>query len=448
MTLLPRNLVSRGPALWALLVLAGFAVLFWFLWLVSLRLARQRLSGTLKSFFVTFVVAGLLLGVVVVVLPGLAWVMPRVWKLHAPATGASAGGAALLTYVTVLFSTTWRRVETVKRAVGSAERSRLVRAVPNGFSKYLLVWAVLLAVTAASLLVLGWVTATGWSWPVPCQIVLSVGLGLVVLSLDQTWMSLHPFYRARWPPRSPSAAGPARTVNRSRWYGRRHGGFPQVIFAAAANLSGNDRTPPGRHAVSFTLSHDYVGGPDVGYARTDVLCRRTRPVIRKDLTVESAVAVSGSAFASAAGRQSRAFQTLFALSNTRLDTWPQPRCAGRSLGRAHRLGPASDAGDPSPALPAAGGLRPLSDGRPDAAGHRRRALREPRPGRTAPSPPPCASTPAEVPGASPPFWARPSPWPRRSSAWRSRLRAGTGRSSSPAARLPSRRRARHHRRAP
>lgn len=108
-------------------------------------------------------------------------------------------------------------------------------------------------------------------------------------------------------------------------HGRRHPGFLRVIFAAAANLSGDDRTPPGRHAVSCTLSYDYVGGPDVGYARTDALWNRTRPVIRKDLTVESAVAVSGAAFASAMGRQAGAFQTLFALSNARLGTWlPNP----------------------------------------------------------------------------------------------------------------------------
>ncbi|MBV6702868.1 patatin-like phospholipase family protein [Kitasatospora aureofaciens] len=345
LTPLPRHLAFRGPALGAVLVLAGLAALFWFFWLVSLCLARRRLSGTLKTVFLTFVVAVLLLVVVVVVIPGLAWATPQVWKVQAPETGASAGAAVLLTYVTVLVSTTWRRIEAVEHAVGSAERSRLVRAVPNGFSKYLLVWAVLVVVTAASLLVLGWATATGRTWPVPYQIALLVGLGLVVLSLDQTWLGLHPFYRARLAsafavrrrtsPDGEQIAVPYRFDEATPlpWYDRRHDGFPQVIFAAAANLSGDDRTPPGRHAVSFTLSHDYVGGPDVGYARTDVLCNRTKPVIRKDLTVESAVAVSGAAFASAMGRQARAFQTLFALSNARLGTWlPNPGVLGALWG--------------------------------------------------------------------------------------------------------------------
>ncbi|WP_438490144.1 hypothetical protein [Streptomyces sp. S186] len=332
--------VLWGPAPWAVLVLLGCAAAFWFLWLVSLFFARQRLSGALKTVYLTFVVAGLLLAVVVVVLPALAWGTKHIWKLPAPDTGLSAGGAALLTYVTALLGTTWRRIESAEQAVGSARRSRLVRAVPI-LGKYLLVWAVLAVVAVASLLVLGGTIVDGRSWPAAVQIGLPVVLGLLVLSLDQTWMSLHPFYRARLAsafavrrrtdPDGEQLAVPYKFDESTPlpWYDRRHPGFPQVIFAAAANLSGDDRTPPGRHAVSFTLSHDYVGGPDVGYARTDVLWNRTRKVIRKDLTVESAVAVSGAAFASAMGRQARAFQTLFALSNARLGTWlPNPGVLG------------------------------------------------------------------------------------------------------------------------
>ncbi|MGG2459758.1 hypothetical protein ACO0M4_08035 [Streptomyces sp. RGM 3693] len=333
-----------GPAPWAVLVLLGCAAALWFLWLVSLFLARQRLSGGLQTVYLTFVAAGLLLAVAVVVIPALAWGTKNIWKLPAPETGVSAGGAALLTYVTALLSTTWRRIESAEQAVESAKRSRLVRAVPN-LTKYLLVWVVLAVVAVASLLVLGGTIVNGRRWPAAVQIGLPVVLGLVVLGLDQTWMSLHPFYRARLAtafavrrrtdPDGEQIAVPYEFDESTPlpWYDRRHPGFPQVIFAAAANLSGDDRTPPGRHAVSFTLSYDYVGGPDVGYARTDVLWNRTRPVIRKDLTVESAVAVSGAAFASAMGRQARAFQTLFALSNARLGTWlPNPGVLGALWG--------------------------------------------------------------------------------------------------------------------
>jgi hypothetical protein len=98
-----------------------------------------------------------------------------------------------------------------------------------------------------------------------------------------------------------------------------------VIFAAAAQLSGADRTPPGRRATSFTFSHDWVGGPQVGYVKTDAVYCNVPPQLRNDLTVQSAIAVSGAAFASAMGRQARAMQTLFALSNARLGTWlPNP----------------------------------------------------------------------------------------------------------------------------
>ncbi|MFI2206560.1 hypothetical protein ACH47Z_38615 [Streptomyces sp. NPDC020192] len=330
----------RGPALWAVLALLCCAAVFWFLWLVSLFLARQFLSGALKKAFLTFVVAGLLLAVVVLVFPALEWGTARIWTLHAPATAASGGAVGLLTYVTVLVSTTWRRIETAEHAVESARRSQLVRAIPV-VAKYLLVWVVLIVVAVASLLVLGGAIHGGRTWPGAVQIGLPVVLGVVALSLDQTWTSLHPFYRARLatafavrPRTDPDGEQLAVPYEFDEptplaCYGRRHPGFPQVVFAAAANLSGDDRTPPGRHAVSFTLSYDYVGGPDVGYARTGVLWNRTRPVIRKDLTVESAVAVSGAAFASAMGRQARAFQTLFALSNARLGTWlPNPGVLG------------------------------------------------------------------------------------------------------------------------
>ncbi|MET8769779.1 hypothetical protein [Streptomyces sp. NPDC004658] len=326
----------RGPALWAVLALLCGAAAFWFLWLVSLFLSRQFLSDVLKRTYLTFVAAGLLLAVVVVVLPALEWATARLWTLHAPASALSGGVVGLLTYVTVLAGTTWRRVESTERAVASARRSRLVRALPV-VGKYLLVWVALVVVAVASLLVLGGAIHVGRTWPAAVQIGLPVVLCAVALSLDQTWTSLHPFYRARLAsafavrrrtePDGEQLAVPYAFDEPTplACYGRRPHGFPQVVFAAAANLSGDDRTPPGRHAVSFTLSYDYVGGPDVGYARTDVLWNRTRPVIRKDLTVESAVAVSGAAFASAMGRQARAFQTLFAISNARLGTWlPNP----------------------------------------------------------------------------------------------------------------------------
>lgn len=112
-------------------------------------------------------------------------------------------------------------------------------------------------------------------------------------------------------------------------HGRRvegdRGTFPQTIFVASAALSLRNRTAPGRPAVPFTFSHDYVGGPDTGWVRTTTMEDTAPPLVGRDLTVQSAVAVSGAAFASAMGTQSMAAQRLLALSNLRLGTWvPNP----------------------------------------------------------------------------------------------------------------------------
>ena len=123
-------------------------------------------------------------------------------------------------------------------------------------------------------------------------------------------------------------------------YAARVDGFPQVIFAAAANLSGSDRTPPGRRAVSFTMAGDWVGGPDIGWVRTGALQDRTAGQVKLDLTVQAAVAISGAAFASAMGRQARAYQTFFALSSARLGAWlPNPFFLRKVLDHPREDGP-------------------------------------------------------------------------------------------------------------
>lgn len=338
----------RGPALLAIVAFLGAAAICWLLWLLTFTWARRsdRLARWLLRAFVVAVVLGLLLAVVLVVLPLLAWATVHLQHglaLSRPQAGAGAGAAAASTYLALLATTMWRRRQTARRGWNRAlnlgrGNKGLTRAVPNGIMQYLFVWLVLLVLTVAGLLLLGWAVATAWHWHWGWQIGLPAVLAWIALSLDQTWLSLHPFYRGRLA----SAFAVRRRVDRDKealaepydfkteptplhWYGRRHEGFPQVIFAAAANLSGSDRTPPGRHAVSFTFSHDYVGGPDIGYVRTERLAERTKRLVNTDLTVQSAVAVSGAAFASAMGRQARAFQTLLALSNARLGTWlPNP----------------------------------------------------------------------------------------------------------------------------
>jgi hypothetical protein len=98
-----------------------------------------------------------------------------------------------------------------------------------------------------------------------------------------------------------------------------------VTFAASANLNGQDRSNPGRQSVSYTFGADYVGGPQVGWVRTDFLEKISRRTLRRDLTVEAAMAISGAAFASAMGAQTRDYELFLTLANARLGAWlPNP----------------------------------------------------------------------------------------------------------------------------
>ncbi|MFI9359666.1 hypothetical protein ACIG5E_01175 [Kitasatospora sp. NPDC053057] len=347
----PGALAFRAPALAALGALLATAAGCWLLWLLAfpplgwhalLPRALRRLN------YAALALAGLL-AVGVLAVPGLAWGAVRLQQALAAGpqlTGAGLSLTVVLSYLALLLGILWRDRRAIGRSVsalGGALRGagRLGGGLTANLPQYLVVWAALTTLTAGALLALGWAVATGYAWPTAVQVLLPLVLGAVGLNLDQTWMSLHPFYRLRlasaFAVRRVTEGG--RTLARrydfyreQTWlshYAARHPDFPQVIFSAAANLSGNSRTPPGRRAVSFSLSHDYVGGPDVGYARTDLLERRTRRHIARDLTVQSAMAVSGAAFSSAMGRQSRVYQGLFAVTNARLGTWlPNPAQLG------------------------------------------------------------------------------------------------------------------------
>lgn len=149
---------------------------------------------------------------------------------------------------------------------------------------------------------------------------------------DVTSLSLHPFYRTRL-----ARAFSVRRINgkaepydkcESSWldeYGRTPTNKPKFIFAAAAAVSGAKKPGPGQNAVSFVLGADFIGGPALGWLRTGKLRSISPARIRRDLTVQAAVATSGAAFASTMGRQSKGLQTLFAASGARLGTWlPNP----------------------------------------------------------------------------------------------------------------------------
>lgn len=163
----------------------------------------------------------------------------------------------------------------------------------------------------------------------------------VLSFLDVTWLSLHDFYRRRlsraFAVRRVSERGRQKAANYSSeemlWldtHGRVDGG-PKFVFAAAAAISdGEVRPPHGLNAISFVMTSDYIGGPQLGWWRTKALRAAAPPRIKRDLTVDTAMAVSGSAIATTMGRHGAVFHTLSALSGARLGTWlPNPRFARR-----------------------------------------------------------------------------------------------------------------------
>jgi hypothetical protein len=287
--------------------------------------------------------------------PALVWVDAEVLgglAAHGGVLSSPAGGAVssvLLAYLGALAGILWRHRSTISTGLGRA-RGLLAggktvagkaasQAIPHSLVQKLVLKVVFLVLTGMLLLALGWVVGDAIRWPLGWPICAWVILVAAATGLDQTWLSLHPFYRRRIATafsvrRATTAGGQVvaapypfgeRTVLSQYGAPPKTGGFPQVIFAAAANLSGSDRTPPGRPAVSFTLSHDWIGGPDLGWMPTAYLEGSVRGQLQRDLTVQAAVAISGAAFSSAMGRQTRAYQTFFALSNARLGAWlPNP----------------------------------------------------------------------------------------------------------------------------
>ena len=454
---LPRFDPASGPdhpgfpapsaAVWRTLAAgAAVAAAAWVVFMVGL-LASNRTVPVARVARNVFRAAVGITGVVAVyavVVPAVVWAMT--WLTWAtgienpvPAASFTAIVTTLLTWFGALASTTWRRTEKVRASgaklglrglLGGGGQGEVVeRQVATGFGQTLIVWSVHAVLAFVFVFVAAWTTAAAHRWPPWLGLALLgvlVGAGFLI---DQTWLGLHPFYRRRlasafavrrasMPDGGVGALAyqieEPTTLSR---YGQRPGGFPQVIFVAAAALSGQSRTPPGRRAVSFTLSGDYVGGPDVGWVRTSFLEDSCKPALQRDVTVQAAMAVSGAAIASAMGRHAAAVQRLLALSNVRLGTWlPNPAflaALGRTTTdwrtracRTPAACPTSCARSSAPTRPRAGCCSA-----PTAATGRTSAWSSCCATAAGPS---TASTPAATRRRSPPPWPRRSPSPTRS----------------------------------
>ncbi|MFD4190569.1 hypothetical protein [Amycolatopsis thermoflava] len=304
-----------------------------------LRQIARRLSSRLALLAALIVL--LTLG-----LPALAWLADRLLTLTPPSIAlGSPLVALLLTYVSALATMGWRNRKVVTKARDSLDA--LTAALPTSLAQRLLV------IITTTVLALAWLLLfASVITPLGEPDLLWSALGLVVVLIvvggliDETSLSLHPFYRERLARTfavrrvrradGQVVAAPYPSTERSSLATYGHAdNFPRVVFAAAANLTGEGRTSPGLGAVSYTMSSGWVGGPDVGWIETARLQETVPARFRRDLTVQGAVAISGAAFASSMGRASRWYQILLALSGARLGTWlPNPdvllRCPPRT----------------------------------------------------------------------------------------------------------------------
>jgi Patatin-like phospholipase len=167
------------------------------------------------------------------------------------------------------------------------------------------------------------------------------GTALVLLMFtmisDQTTWSMHPFYKRRL-----SSAFALRRVSREGAEPLPYDEFqklslyksvdgPELVVCAAANLSEEGATPPGRGSVSFVFTSKEVGGSDTGWIPTKEMEEALGNRRLEDITLPAAVAVSGAALSPAMGKRTkRSVGPLLALANARLGVWlPNPRWVRR-----------------------------------------------------------------------------------------------------------------------
>ena len=370
-----RDLQSPWHPVWgAVFAAIGVAVLALLLWLASTRLTLpHKLRHGLLDAAKTATLAAAIMVILGAFIPIVTWTSMAIINASGgagTAKGTPAGGAAkgsVLAVSGVIISLAGlllrRRSEVIKAAQQRAKTwwSR-IGDIGGQVVQWLAVYLGLAMVAAVYLIIFGYSTWTAanakpsdkvritwvtpaWEFPFTSfelTIALTVLLLVVYVLVDETVIGLHPFYRHRLASAFAvrrilcvaASEHPAGYI--ARPYEREeeteletYGGpeqrgkklFPQVIFCAAAHCSDPDEAPPGRHVLPFTFSYDAVGGPEVGWCPTKDLRDGTSRRLQADLTVQTAMAVSGAAFASATGTYRRPADVVLALMNARLGTW-------------------------------------------------------------------------------------------------------------------------------
>jgi hypothetical protein len=341
------------PAALALLALLVVVVLLTWLWSERAATGDRARWAPRRAAARAVATLAVVVAVVAVVVPAIGWV--AAWILHRDGqlSGVAVGGpvvTVLLTYLAAVAAMVWRNRRRLsgllQRGAGGAPA-----VVPTGLAQRALVLLTLAVLGAGWLLVVAGMvvterTAAVWA-AAGAAAALTLLLGGVV---DQTTLSLHPFYRRRlasaFAVRAVRRAGddeivavpydPAERTTLSKYGTGAEEPFPEVLFAATANLTGQARTASGLNAVPYTFGASWVGGPDIGWVKTETLEKLVPARYRRDLTVQGAVALSGAAFASTMGRGARWFQALFTVTGARLGAWmPNPRYVGTWYGGDH-----------------------------------------------------------------------------------------------------------------
>lgn len=103
-------------------------------------------------------------------------------------------------------------------------------------------------------------------------------------------------------------------------------GGPELVICCAANVSNSSVAPPGRRSVSFTVSEEWIGSPEIGFVATAEYLKSLSRRRRSDITLPSLMAISGAAISPGMGKMSRGpIDSLLALLNVRLGVWlPNP----------------------------------------------------------------------------------------------------------------------------
>lgn len=362
---LPRFAPPVG--VWWLIGLVAAAALAMGVWVLLARPRRDAVTRFLEGWSLRLLNVALLLVVLLLVIP---WIVPealeqgfvvsvseraRTYRVNLDqAAAAVAGWAAALGAAAGALGLRSLGVlgREPKPAPGDRARSRglWARVKTYAFRTLLaVVGPLLVAFVFAVYVFVGAMQGTTLriQWR---MVVVGVLLAGVLGFGDLTRWSLHPFYkrrlssafvveRKRLPKgrgRGPEGKVVATEVPYDelvRFTDLRSDG-PELVVCAAANVSDQGATPPSRSAVSITMSRSriFAGRLFGGWLRM-AHYESAVPSHERDITVPTAVAISGAAISPSMGKHGRRWlRFLLAIANVRLGVWlPNPRAVRRQL---------------------------------------------------------------------------------------------------------------------